>query len=138
MQTRAVIEVRVRQNDDVDAAPPRRKARAQLLHETRGIGAAVDEHRCRTELHEIRVALTDIERAHANLRIGDRPRERTGDHERGHGEQRASAARAAARGKRECRANAEMRAPADERRAARDGDQHQLRRRRRSPDLTER
>jgi hypothetical protein len=72
----------VRQNDDVDPPPPRRKARAELLHETRGIRTAVDEHSRAAKLHEIRIALTDVERAQANFRLSARPRERTRDDDR--------------------------------------------------------
>src|SRR5512132_4635358 len=40
-ETRAVIEMRVRESDDIDAPAPWRQARAELLHEARRIGTAV-------------------------------------------------------------------------------------------------
>ena len=85
-QTRAVIDVRVCQSDHVDAASPGRKARAELLHKTRGVGTAVDEQRRAADLHQIRIALTDVERAHAHIRIRARPGEDARDDEQGHRE----------------------------------------------------
>lgn len=69
-QAGAVVLVRMREDDEVDPPLPRQEAAAEQGEQPSGIRTAVDEHDRAAELEQERIALTDIERAHA----GDRCR----------------------------------------------------------------
>jgi hypothetical protein len=64
----AVVQVRVRERDEVDAALPGAQTRAQLREESSGVRAAVDQGQRTSALDEERVALTNVQGPHAQRR----------------------------------------------------------------------
>ena len=83
-QAGSVVLMRVREHDEIDAPLPRCEAAAEECEEPPGIGATVHEHDGAAELEEERVALADVERAHAGGGLCGHERARAGDekHER--------------------------------------------------------
>ncbi len=76
-QTRPMVEMRVRERDEIDPSRPRRQARAQLGEQPSRLGPTVNEREVAVELQQKCVTLPDVERPHA-----DRRRSAGRDHDR--------------------------------------------------------